>query len=147
MARFDPQSAGLALMAGGLVLGGALAAATPTRMRPAPEPEWRIPSAPILTITSSDDSAPWFAANTYEVLPAIHRAATYAEAALLPAEARLPRSYGDDGDWRQIDADRIDADQVEVAGADEDAPILANEDDEAAPVDERADTPDITPPA
>lgn len=147
MARFDPQSTGLGLLAGGLMLGGALAAATPTRMRPPPEPEWRIPGAAIAVGTgdAGGESAPWFAADTYEVLPAVHHAPTYDAPAVPPAEAHLDRRYADNGDWRQVDAD-----EVEVAGADNDMPILAPEDDEPANRDDRAveeETTGATPPA
>lgn len=147
MARFDPQSVGLGLLAGGLMLGGALATATPTQMRPPPEPDWRTPGA-VMAVGARDtagESAPWFAADTYEVLPAVPRAAAYAAPAVPPAEARLARRYADDGDWRQVDAD-----QVEVAGADDDMPILSPEDDEAAPPDDHAaedDTAYAMPPA
>ena len=147
MARFDPQSTGLAVLTGGLMLGGALAAATPTRMRPSPQPEWRIPAVEIALGTgdAGGESAPWFTADTYEVLPAAHRAPTYDAPAVPPAEAHVDRRYADDGDWRQVDAD-----EVEIAGADNDMPILAPEDDEPAPLDDHAmdeDTTVATPPA
>lgn len=140
MARFDPQSAGLGLLAGGLVLGGMLAMATPTRMKPPPEPAWRVGAAPQPNATIDDDSnaAPWFAAQTYEVLPAIRRVPEFTGSALPPPEARFASSYADDGDWRQIDADADavsnDADGREMLSPEDDEPAVpaADEDDGSA---------------
>ncbi|WP_225206417.1 hypothetical protein [Novosphingobium huizhouense] len=132
MATIDPSRLPLLLVAGGLAFGGVLAAATPTRMREAPEPPWRQLTAPRDGVALAQDDAAtdsgWFSAATYEVFPAPRWSRAPQGEALPPPAAR----FGDDAQWRMDDAD-LGADPAA------DAPEVF---DEAPPGgDDRADNP------
>lgn len=151
MPGYHPHSAALAISLGGLALGAALAMATPTQMRMAPDPPWRNAhaTATARAIASEDAGAPLFSGDTYEMLPAramMHQA--YAEPALPPSQAR----YDDDGAWAQPDLDAPDLDvavgvavepellgdvvPADVAEEDRaDAPWAEEVSDDIAPVD------------
>lgn len=151
MARFDPQGLGLGLLAGGLMLGTALAMTTPTRMKLPPAPPWRIASGEQASAQPADDatnSTPWFTASTYEILPAMRHVPTFSGDAVPPAEARLADSYADDSHWQQIAADAPDAaeDESEILAPEDDEPAATpREEDVAADLAEEGDDSPLSP--
>ena len=133
VANIDLSRLPLLLVAGGLAFGGVLAAATPTRMRDAPEPSWRIASAPRdgVTVSAAAETgdAPWFSAAMYEVLPVPHWRHGYDEAALPPPVGR----FADRTAWEMDDADMPHG----AVDSRNDNTILVLDDDAAS--DEQAD--------
>ncbi|MEO0032907.1 MAG: hypothetical protein RIS94_2665 [Pseudomonadota bacterium] len=134
------------LVLGGLALGGALALATPTRMRQAPEPEWRKGTA--LAQQQADLAPAPFSAETYPVdaypVPAQRLSSPLSHAVVFVGDAvRAGKTMADDiaafDDGRAVSeppAPPADAEEPEgppQPDADADGPDEPMTDDPAQP--------------
>ncbi|MCW1384245.1 hypothetical protein OLX02_15580 [Novosphingobium sp. KCTC 2891] len=137
------RSAAFAIAIGAMTLGAALAAATPTRMRPPPDPPWRIRASTgqtLGTAPTADATYAWYSGDLYETLPA---APTYREAEYLPAVAPAAARFQDDpppryDEWRD-DAWNNDAGATSDAASEPATPPRDTADDAEASAPDEAD--------